>query len=99
MDTKDTISSYAGTELRIDKVSLHKSPQNKSPFLVYDLSELKLFKGDITDFQYSDNVYEYSMSTPLFTDYAHKLRVVAIPDGEQLTYKGGGLLDFPNNLT
>ena len=67
------------------------------PEFLPNLSELKLFKGNIADFQYSDNVYEYSMSTPLFTDYAHKLRVVAIPDGEQLTYTGGGLLSFPDN--
>lgn len=67
------------------------------PEFLPNLSQLQLFKGDMTEFQYSDNVYEYSMSTPLFTDYAHKLRVVAIPDGEQLTYVNGGLLEFPDN--
>lgn len=67
------------------------------PEFLPNLSQLKLFKGDLADFQYNDNVYEYSMVTPLFTDYAHKLRVVAIPDGEQLTYKNDGLLEFPDN--
>ncbi len=87
-----------------DELSLDSNPYGDPierdlavPEFLPNLSQLKLFKGNTADFQYNDNVYEYSMITPLFTDYAHKLRVVAIPDGEQLTYKGGGLLDFPNN--
>lgn len=87
-----------------DELSLDTNPYGDPverdlavPEFLPNLSELKLFKGDMTEFQYNDNVYEYSMSTPLFTDYAHKLRVVAIPDGEQLTYSGGGLLGFPDN--
>lgn len=62
-----------------------------------NLSELNLFKGDITNFQYSDNVYEYGLNTPLYSDYSQKLRVLSIPDGKQLTYAGDGLLDFPDN--
>ncbi len=62
-----------------------------------NLSQLKLFKGNMADFVYNDNVYEYSMSTPLFTDYAEKLRVVALPEGAKMTYNGGGLLEFPDN--
>lgn len=67
------------------------------PEFLPNLSQLKLFKGDLKDFQYNTNVHEYEMITPLFTDYAHKLRIVAIPDGEQMTYDGGGLLLFPDN--
>lgn len=67
------------------------------PEFLPKLSELNLFKGNISDFEYNDNVYEYSMITPLFTDYAYKLRVVTIPDGKQITYTGDGLLDFPDN--
>ena len=66
------------------------------PEFLPNLSQLKLFKGDMTDFQFNDNVFEYSMSTPLFTDYAQKLRVVAVPDGAQMMYKGEGLLGFPD---
>lgn len=87
-----------------DELSLDNNPYGDPterilavPEFLPNLSDLKLFKGNITDFQYSDNVYEYSMITPLFTDYAYKLRVVAIPDGEQLAYLDGGLLAFPDN--
>lgn len=62
-----------------------------------NLSELNLFKGNMADFQHSDNVYEYGLSTPLHTDYSKKLRAIAIPDGEQLTYSDAGLLVFPDN--
>lgn len=61
------------------------------------LSQLKLFNGDLADFDYNTNVYEYSLSTPLFTDFAYKLRVLAIPDGEKMNYDGAGLLQFPDN--
>jgi uncharacterized repeat protein (TIGR03806 family) len=87
-----------------DELSLDNNPYGDPverdlavPEYLPNLSQLKLFKGNLADFQFNDNVYEYSMITPLFTDYAHKLRVVAIPDGEQLTYKGEGLLEFPDN--
>ena len=67
------------------------------PEFLPNLSQLNLFKGDLADFQYNDNVYEYSLHTPLFTDYSQKLRVLTVPDGEQLTYNGEGLLEFPDN--
>lgn len=67
------------------------------PEFLPNLSELKLFKGDMSDFDYNDNVYEYGLNTPLHTDYSQKLRVLTIPDGEQLTFTGDGLLDFPDN--
>ncbi|MGP1993023.1 hypothetical protein D9V96_014200 [Zobellia laminariae] len=67
------------------------------PEFLPNLSELKLFKDNMSDLKLNDNVYEYGMSTPLFTDYSYKLRVVAVPKGTQMTYKGGNLLDFPDN--
>ena len=87
-----------------DELSLDNNPYGDPierelavPEFLPNLSELKLFKGNITDFQYSDNVYEYGLSTPLFTDYAYKLRVVTVPDGEKMTYNEGGLLGYPDN--
>jgi len=67
------------------------------PEFLPKLSQLNLFKDDMADFQYNDNVYEYNLSTPLFTDYAYKLRLITVPDGKQFTYTDGGLLEYPNN--
>lgn len=88
----------------VDELALGSNPYGDPeirvlavPEFLPNLSELKLFKGSLSDFEFSDNVYEYSMTTPLYTDYAHKLRVVAVPDGTKMTYEGEGLLDFPDN--
>lgn len=61
------------------------------------LSELQLFEGNLSDLKFNKTVHEYSLSTPLFTDYSYKLRSIAIPKGEQMTYSGEGLFLFPNN--
>ncbi|MBU2945284.1 hypothetical protein [Zobellia uliginosa] len=87
-----------------DELSAGNNPYGNPTVKVYAvpeflprLSELKLFKDNMSDLQLNDNVFEYGMSTPLFTDYSYKLRVVALPEDKQITYKGGNLLDFPDN--
>jgi len=40
-------------------------------------------------------VVPYDLNTPLFTDYAHKLRTIWIPDGEIASYQPEQALDFP----
>ena len=39
--------------------------------------------------------FAYTLQTPLFTDYAGKLRTVWIPKGKRATYTASGPLDFP----
>jgi uncharacterized repeat protein (TIGR03806 family) len=41
-----------------------------------------------------EGVTPYALNAPLFTDYAHKLRTVWMPDGE-IRYDGEGQLAFP----
>ena len=41
------------------------------------------------------NVLPYDLNTPLFTDYAHKLRTVWLPPGTQAAYHGEEAFDFP----
>ena len=43
----------------------------------------------------SERVAPYDLNTPLFTDYAHKLRTVWMPDGVSASYRTGAALDFP----
>jgi uncharacterized repeat protein (TIGR03806 family) len=40
-------------------------------------------------------VLPYDLNTPLFTDYAHKLRTVWLPPGTQAEYRGEATFDFP----
>ncbi|WP_291845350.1 SO2930 family diheme c-type cytochrome [Maricaulis sp.] len=37
----------------------------------------------------------YDLNTPLFTDYALKLRTIWMPDGSQAAYRENDVLDFP----
>ena len=59
------------------------------------LSDWHLF--DVRDGELVPNggVVPYELNTPLFTDYAHKLRTVWMPDGAAATYHGQDAFDFP----
>ncbi|MHA4869637.1 SO2930 family diheme c-type cytochrome [Duganella sp. PWIR1] len=41
------------------------------------------------------DVVPYDLNTPLFTDYAHKLRTVWMPKGQSAAYKADTTFDFP----
>lgn len=41
------------------------------------------------------DVLPYDLDTPLFTDYAHKLRTVWMPQGQAARYQRDAALDFP----
>jgi uncharacterized repeat protein (TIGR03806 family) len=60
------------------------------------LSQLNLFSGDLGDLNISPRTFKYDLNTALFTDYAHKLRVIALPDEIALEYTGNGFPVFPN---
>lgn len=45
--------------------------------------------------QLNDGVVPYDLNTPLFTDYAHKLRTVWMPKGTSAKYNATDTLDFP----
>lgn len=62
-----------------------------------NLSELNLFLGVLSDLNPSIYAFEYELSTPLFTDYAHKQRIIALPTGTSMTFDGDGLPIFPDN--
>lgn len=60
------------------------------------LSELNLFKGNPSDLITNSTTHEYSLSTPLYSDYALKFRTISLPEGAQMTYSDDGLLQFPD---
>ncbi|MFC5489772.1 SO2930 family diheme c-type cytochrome [Dokdonella soli] len=43
----------------------------------------------------NDRVVPYDLNTPLFTDYAHKLRTIWMPAGVSATYSATEAFDFP----
>lgn len=61
------------------------------------LSELQIFKGNPADLEVHSTSTEYSLATPLYSDYSRKFRTISLPEATQMTYNGEGLLEFPDN--
>jgi len=60
------------------------------------LSQLNIFSGELGDLNPSINTFEYELSTALYSDYAHKLRLIALPNDEAMIYDGDGFPIFPD---
>ncbi|MFL0352067.1 hypothetical protein [Xanthomarina sp. GH4-25] len=67
------------------------------PEFLPNLSELNLFTENLTDLTPSDRAFIYDLNTPLFTDYAHKQRLIALPEGTSMEYVDDGFPNFPDN--
>ena len=59
------------------------------------LSEYGFFDGDIAWQAPAPGVTPYTLNTPLFSDFAEKLRFVRVPDGKKVPYNDSAVLDFP----
>ena len=59
------------------------------------LSDYQFFIGNLKDLEPSKGVIEYSLNSPLFSDYAFKKRFIKIPVGKKITYHPTEVLDFP----
>lgn len=59
------------------------------------LSEWGLFEGPLARHRPAPGVVPYEINTPLFSDYATKLRMVRVPAGTKVSYREDGVLDFP----
>jgi len=63
-----------------------------------NLSDMGIYTGDLYNLTPAENVYLYELNSILFTDYAHKQRLIRMPEGEAMQYNGSSLLpDFPDN--
>lgn len=59
------------------------------------LSEWGLFKGNGSTLEPSPGVLPYEVATPLFSDYAEKLRTVWMPPGAAARYDEAGVFALP----
>jgi uncharacterized repeat protein (TIGR03806 family) len=59
------------------------------------LSEYNFFAGRLADLSPADNVYPYTINTPLFSNYAEKLRFFKLPAGSKIAYRDSTVFDFP----
>jgi len=59
------------------------------------LSDWRVLQVDGGALQLNDGVVPYELNTPLFSDYAHKLRTVWMPPGTSAKYDADGTFQFP----
>ncbi|HEY5972284.1 MAG TPA: SO2930 family diheme c-type cytochrome [Pseudoxanthomonas sp.] len=59
------------------------------------LSEWHVLKLEDGHLALSDGVVPYDLNTPLFSDYAHKLRTIWMPKGKAARYDPQASFDFP----
>ncbi|MGH8054457.1 MAG: SO2930 family diheme c-type cytochrome [Stenotrophomonas sp.] len=59
------------------------------------LDEWHVLRIDGGKLQLNEGVVPYDLNTPLFSDYAHKLRTVWMPKGQAAGYQPEHALDFP----
>jgi uncharacterized repeat protein (TIGR03806 family) len=63
-----------------------------NPPLLSDWGQVHLAGGEL---RLAEGVTPYDLNTALFTDYAHKLRTIWLPEGMSATYREDGVFDFP----
>ena len=62
-----------------------------------NLSELNLFVGNLNELNSTSLAFDYTLNTPLFSDYSHKKRIIVLPENTAMEYNGDGLPLFPDN--
>jgi uncharacterized repeat protein (TIGR03806 family) len=87
----DNFSSWSASQ------SFTTSPELVVPELRTNLSELHIYTGTLSDLNISSRAFEYNLSTPLFSDYSHKQRIIALPENTSMEFDGDGLPIFPDN--
>jgi uncharacterized repeat protein (TIGR03806 family) len=60
------------------------------------LSSYGIFTGNIANLSPSSSYNLYELSSTLFSDYAHKQRLIYIPTGKSMTAADNGLVQFPD---
>jgi len=63
-----------------------------------NLSDMGVYTGNLSNLTPEEDVYLYDLNSRLFTDYAHKQRLIRMPEGEAMQFNNSNLLPtFPDN--
>jgi len=91
------ICSATNESMNTEAVSFTTAAPRVIAEFLPNLSDLNLFTGNLSDLAPSEYAFVYELITPLFSDYSSKQRIVALPEGGQMTANGEGMPDFPDN--
>lgn len=92
-----TNCSVTNTSMYTDVTSFTTAAPLVVPQFTTNLSDMYIYQGNLGDLNPSPYVFEYELNTPLFTDYSHKQRLIALPPGTTMEYVDDGFPDFPDN--
>jgi uncharacterized repeat protein (TIGR03806 family) len=79
--------------------AFYQKPDDEATMPKEKLSDYHFFEGNGSEQKPTSGVLPYSLNTPLFTDYAEKLRFVKLPDNQTVSYNEKEVLDFPVGST
>ncbi len=68
---------------------------DESTLTFQKLSEYGIYQGNPLDLAPTNDFKFYEISSPLFTDYAEKQRLIKVPGGLKMSASTDGLLNFP----
>lgn len=71
-----------------------RQPQNDFVFHE-NLSEYNFFTGELKLLQPAAGIVPYDLNTPLFSNYAEKLRFIKLPAGTRAVYNDSSIFSFP----
>ncbi len=77
-------------------VFIQSSRRAGDKFVRFDtLSEYGFFEGQLKELNPREGIIPYDLNTPLFSNYAEKIRFVKIPEGTSATYNDSVVFNFP----
>lgn len=79
--------------------AFHQKAYNLAFIPKEKLSDYHFFEGNGSEQKPALGVLPYSLNTPLFTDYAEKLRFLKLPNNQSVAYNENEVLDFPVGST
>lgn len=79
--------------------AFHSKTETTATMPKEKLSDYHFFEGNSSEQKPMKGVIPYSLNTPLFTDYAEKLRFVQLPKNQTVAYNETEVLDFPIGST
>lgn len=79
--------------------AFYQKSDNEATIPKEKLSDYQFFEGNTADQKPAKGVLPYSLNTPLFTDYAEKLRFIKLLENQTVTYNTTEVLEFPVGST
>lgn len=78
-------------------LSVSFTRQQSDPYFQFheNLSEYGFFTGNIKELKPASGIIPYSLNTPLFSNYAEKLRFIKLPAGKKVIFNDSAVFDMP----